>query len=160
MAWLASERSVWQADRFTYVPFHEEASMRGRVHTLVLVLALAACGDHDLVMNAEPQEPPDNPAASVKWRVSISNEDAMTGTGANTATVTDVAVGSADLAAELLGSSSGLSVQGTYPPLTAYISGPRIITSPGMYTWTADVSGGDGNYTYRWDIHYIDVGGG
>ncbi len=41
-------------------------------------------------------------------------------------------------------------------PLAASVSGPAAITSPGNYTWTTNVTGGDAQYSYAW--HYRNLG--
>lgn len=38
----------------------------------------------------------------------------------------------------------------SYIPLQVEIDGPNYLTSSDTYEWEADVSGGDGNYTYEW----------
>ena len=43
-----------------------------------------------------------------------------------------------------------IAVVPTDPTLTITISGPTVIETSGEYTWTAEASGGDGNYTYDW----------
>jgi len=35
------------------------------------------------------------------------------------------------------------------------ISGPTDITQAGTYTWTANPSGGTGNYTYQWQLRNV-----
>lgn len=37
------------------------------------------------------------------------------------------------------------------PPPSVTINGPDWIDTPGTYTWTANPSGGNGTYTYRWE---------
>jgi subtilisin family serine protease len=49
------------------------------------------------------------------------------------------------------------------PPLTVSIGGQKWINQSGWYVWSADASGGDGNYTYQWyrstdEINWTPVG--
>lgn len=43
----------------------------------------------------------------------------------------------------------------TIAPLGVAISGPTDITQAGTYTWTANPSGGTGNYTYQWQLRNV-----
>ncbi len=40
--------------------------------------------------------------------------------------------------------------------LKATIDGISLITSPGTYTWTANVEGGTGDVSYLWEFRYVD----
>ncbi len=46
------------------------------------------------------------------------------------------------------------------PPVSVYITGPGYITSAGQYQFTANPSGGDGSYTYQWEIRYPEISSG
>ena len=54
----------------------------------------------------------------------------------------------------------------TVLPFSAAISGPITIVQPGTYTWTANATGGSGQYTYAWAYRnwgsstWIGLGGG
>ncbi len=51
----------------------------------------------------------------------------------------------------------------TYPclgPLSVYIEGETYVRDPGLYRYEAVPSGGNGSYTYQWEIRYPDIGGG
>jgi hypothetical protein len=43
--------------------------------------------------------------------------------------------------------------------LSVDMDGTWIIHYPGTYTWEAHPYGGDGNYSYHWEIHYNDYPG-
>ncbi|MEW5927670.1 MAG: S8 family peptidase [Gemmatimonadota bacterium] len=43
-------------------------------------------------------------------------------------------------------------------PMGVGISGPGVVTSQGSYTWEAVPTGGNGSYTYSWDIEWLDHG--
>ena len=59
-----------------------------------------------------------------------------------------------DVSRELGGSPTALN-PAVPPDVSVFITGPTYITSPGTYTWTANASGGSGNYTYTWERSHL-----
>ncbi|HET9983411.1 MAG TPA: S8 family serine peptidase [Longimicrobiales bacterium] len=52
-----------------------------------------------------------------------------------------------------------LNLAAAVPPNPSVnISGPTCITSKATYTWQANPSGGDGQYSYQWSVHYYNTG--
>ncbi|MGH7459228.1 MAG: hypothetical protein ACREKN_09160 [Longimicrobiaceae bacterium] len=54
---------------------------------------------------------------------------------------------------------TSLNVVGN-PPVSVYIEGEGYITTAGSYQYEAMPAGGDGSYTYQWEIRYPDIGVG
>jgi hypothetical protein len=64
-----------------------------------------------------------------------------------------VAVGSTTVRATIDGVQGTASV-GVQPQLSVSISGPLWVNNPGTQTWTANASGGNGTYSYRWYVEW------
>lgn len=45
-------------------------------------------------------------------------------------------------------------------PVSVYIEGETSVRDPGLYRYEAFPTGGNGSYTYQWEIAYPDIGGG
>lgn len=67
-----------------------------------------------------------------------------------------VATGSTTARATIDGVTGTASVSVT-PALYVSLSGTSMITSAGTYSWTASASGGDGTFSYQWEVDWNDT---
>jgi hypothetical protein len=80
----------------------------------------------------------------------LSDAPSVASVGFSNGTVTANSVGTARITANT-GNATGYAYVTVVPPPTVSISGPSSITTAGTYTWTANLTGGTGSYTYTWE---------
>lgn len=79
-------------------------------------------------------------------------------TVSSTGLVTGVAPGTTTITATIAGKTASVSVTVANAIVLGDIYGPDMILTGGTYTWgVTSVSGGNGTYTYEWQIDWIDT---
>lgn len=86
------------------------------------------------------------------WSIDHSSVASVSSSGS----LQGVSVGSTTARATVDGVTGTASVSVT-PALYVSISGTSMITSAGTYSWTASASGGNGSFSYQWEVDWNDT---